>query len=314
MKKKILIFGISGQDGSYLANIYLNKGFDVHGVSRLGKNWSKNLHKLNINKKVKVFKLKNKPFEIHNLLKNNYFNIFFLGGQTKVSSSFSSLEYETYDSQIFILKEILEFIRLQKKFKTKFLFGCSSEIFGYQKTKLSETSNKNPISPYGLSKLICYEIIKSYREMFNIPAFSLIYFNHESNLRENSFVLKKTKNFLEHLRLRKNSQYKLKLGNIDILRDWGYSKEYMEITYKIMTSKIIEDFVIGTGKTVKLRKLIDLFFKKYNLNYKNYITLDKKLFRKFDIKSNYANINKLKKKFKIKPKYGSNNIIDIFYE
>ena len=311
MKKKILIFGISGQDGSYLANIYLNKGFDVHGVSRLGKNWSKNLHKLNINKKVKVFKLKNKPFEIHNLLKNNYFNIFFLGGQTKVSSSFSSLEY---DSQIFILKEILEFIRLQKKFKTKFLFGCSSEIFGYQKTKLSETSNKNPISPYGLSKLICYEIIKSYREMFNIPVFSLIYFNHESNLRENSFVLKKTKNFLEDLRLRKNSQYKLKLGNIDILRDWGYSKEYMEITYKIMTSKIIEDFVIGTGKTVKLRKLIDLFFKKYNLNYKNYITLDKKLFRKFDIKSNYANINKLKKKFKIKPKYGSNNIIDIFYE
>ena len=314
MKKKILIFGISGQDGSYLANIYLNKGFEVHGVSRLGKNWSKNLHKLNINKKVKVFKLKNKSFEIHNLLKNNYSNIFFLGGQTKVSSSFSSLEYETYDSQIFILKEILEFIRLQKKFKTKFLFGCSSEIFGYQKTKLSETSNKNPISPYGLSKLICYEITKSYREMFNIPVFSLIYFNHESNLRENSFVLKKTKNFLEDLRLRKNSQYKLKLGNIDILRDWGYSKEYMEITYKIMTSKIIEDFVIGTGKTVKLRKLIDLFFKKYNLNYKNYITLDKKLFRKFDIKSNYANINKLKKKFKIKPKYGSNNIIDIFYE
>jgi len=314
MKKKILIFGITGQDGSYLANIYLNKRFDVHGVSRFGKNWSKNLDMLNINRKVKVFKIKNKSFEINNLLKNNYSHIFFLGGQTKVSSSFYDLEYETYDSQILIIKEILEYIRLQKKNKTKFLFGCSSEIFGYQKIKLSETSEKEPVSPYGLSKLICYEIIKSYREMFNIPVFSLIYFNHESNLRENSFVLKKTKNFLEDISLKKNSKRKLKLGNIDISRDWGYSKEYMEITYKIMSSKFFEDFIIATGKTIKLRKLIDLFFKKYNLNYKNYIRINKKLFRKFDIKSNFANINKLKKKFNIKPKHRSNNIIDIFYE
>ena len=149
--------------------------------------------------------------------------------------------------------------------------------------------------------------------MFNIPVFSLIYFNQSLICAKTLCSKKKPRIFLK-IKTEKNSQYKLKLGNIDILRDWGYSKEYMEITYKIMTSKIIEDFVIGTGKTVKLRKLIDLFFKKYNLNYKNYITLDKKLFRKFDIKSNYANINKLKKKFKIKPKYGSNNIIDIFYE
>ena len=315
MKKKILIFGITGQDGAYLANIYLNKGFNVHGTSRLKKNWGKNLECLNIKNKVKVFKLPSDSIKIRKLLNRNYSNIFFLGGQTKVSSSFQKLEYDTYDSQILIIKEILEFIRLQKQKKTKFLFGCSSEIFGYQKKKkLSETSDKFPQSPYGLSKLIGYEIIKSYREMFKIPVFSLIYFNHESNLREDTFVLKKVKNFLINLNSKKNSINKLYLGNIDILRDWGYSKEYMEITYKIMSSKYFEDFVIATGKTIKLRKLIYLFFKKHNLNYKSFISIDKKLYRRFDIKENYSNINKLKKIFNTKPKYKSNKIIEIFYE
>ena len=309
MKKKILIMGITGQDGSYLAKLFLNKKFIVHGTSRQKGDWAKNVKYLNISNKIRVYRTDKKFNNLNKILSNNYDYIFFLGGQSSVIKSYGKLEHETYDSQIIPISIILEFIRLQKTKKSKFMYSSSSEIFGYQKkTKLNEKSKKNPQSPYGLSKLIGYEIVKSYREMFNLPVFTIIFFNHESILRNKDFIFRKVINYLK----RRDFSEKMNLGNLNIIRDWGSSEEYMQIIYKIIKHKKIEDYVLATGHSSKLREIIRLFFLKFNLNYKNYIKIDKKLFRKFDIRENYANIKKLRKIIKTYPKKKFLNLIELF--
>jgi len=309
MKKKILIIGITGQDGSYLAKLILNKKFIVHGTSRKKGDWAKNLKYLNISNKVKIYQADKKFNNLNKILSNNYDYIFFLGGQSSVIKSYGKLEHETYDSQIIPISIILEFIRLQKTRKSKFMYSSSSEIFGYQKKiKLNEKSKKKPQSPYGLSKLIGYEIVKSYREMFNLPVFTIIFFNHESILRNKDFVFKKIIDYLK----KKDFSKKINLGNLNIIRDWGSSKEYMQILYRIIKNKKIEDYVIATGHSSKLSEVIRLFFLKFNLNYKDYIKIDKKLLRKFDIRENYANIKKLKKIIKTYPKKNFLNLVELF--
>ena len=309
IKKKILITGITGQDGAYLAKLFLNKKFIVHGTSRQKGDWAKNVKYLNISNKIRVYRTDKKFNNLNKILSNNYDYIFFLGGQSSVIKSYGKLEHETYDSQIIPISIILEFIRLQKTKKSKFMYSSSSEIFGYQKkTKLNEKSKKNPQSPYGLSKLIGYEIVKSYREMFNLPVFTIIFFNHESILRNKDFIFKKIINYLK----KKDFSKKINLGNLDVVRDWGSSEEFMQIVYKIIKHKKIEDYVLATGHSSKLREIIRLFFLKFNLNYKNYIKIDKKLFRKFDIKENYANIKKLRKIIKTNPKKKFLNLIELF--
>ena len=309
MKKKILILGITGQDGSYLARLFLDKKFIVHGTSRKKGDWIKNAKYLDISKKIKIYQADKKFNNLNKILNNNYDYIFYLGGQSSVIRSYAKLEHETYDSQIIPISIILEFIRQQKKNKSKFMYSASSEIFGDQKkTKLNEKSKKFPQSPYGLSKLIGYEIIKSYREMFKLPVFTIIFFNHESILRNKNFIFKKIINYLKN----KNYSKKINVGNIHVTRDWGSSEEYMQILYKIIKNKKNEDYVMATGHSTKLSEVIKLFFLKFKLDYKNYIKIDKKLFRKFDIKENYANINKLKKIIKVYPKKNFINLIDLF--
>ena len=308
IKKKILIMGITGQDGSYLAKLFLNKKFIVHGTSRQKGDWAKNIKYLNISNKIRIYQTDKKFNNLNKILSNNYDYIFFPGGQSSVIRSYGKLEHETYDSQIIPLSIILEFIRLQKKKKSKFMYSSSSEIFRYQKKKLNEKSKKNPQSPYSLSKLIGYEIVKSYREMFNLPVFTIIFFNHESILRNKDFIFKKIINYLK----KKDFSKKINLGNLDIVRDWGSSEEFMQIVYKIIKHKRIEDYVLATGHSSKLSEVIRLFFLKFNLNYKNYIKIDKKLFRKFDIKENYANIKKLRKIIKTNPKKKFLNLIELF--
>ena len=299
MKKKILIFGITGQDGSNLAKLYIKKKCIVHGISRKKRRRFKNLIKLNIFNKVKIFKIDKDFSVLKKILKFNYDYIYFLGGQSSVIKSYIDFEYETYDSVINPLRIILEFIRKQKK-KSKFMFSASSEIFGSNyKKKLKVNSTKNPLSPYGLSKLIGFEIVKSYREMFNLPFFSIIFFNHESNLRGDDYVIKKISNYLRDKKFKKNQ--KLKLGDINVIRDWGWAPEYMEILSKIMNKRNIDDYIIATGKSVPLKKIIKTFFNQYNLNYKKYIVIKKDYIRKFEVKENYADIKKLKKELNLKP-------------
>jgi len=309
VRNKILIYGITGQDGSYLAKCYLDNNFIVHGISRKKRGWNTNLKKIRIENKLKVFKINQNYQVLHKILKNNYKYIVFLGGQSSVINSFYELEEETFESQIIPLQIILENLKKQKRNKTKFMFGSSSEIFGYQKKiKLNDESEKKPQSPYALSKLIGYEIVKSYREMFNLKTFSIIFFNHESILRNKNFIFKKISNYIKNKRFSK----KIEVGNVNVIRDWGSSEEYMELIYKILNDKNINDYVLATGKSIKLKKVIEYFFMKKNLNYQNYIKVNKKYFRKYDINENYADISKIKKKLNLFPKKNIKDLVDQF--
>ena len=301
--KKALIFGISGQDGSYLANFLIKKRYKVDGVSKSFK--YKNLKLLKIQRKIKIFKY---PKKMDSLLKKNYDEIYFLGGQSNVFKSFSDREL-TYNSQIKPLIPILENIRM-KKIKSKFLYACSSEIYGNYKNKKKKNENsfKQPVSPYGLSKLIGFVIIKSYREMFKIPVCSVIFFNHESPLRSKEYVIKKIIDYLKS-----NKRKKLKLGNIDIKRDWGWGPEYVQACHKILTSKDIDDYVIAFGKTHSLKEVLKEAFLLKNLNYKKFVISDERKKRKFDINKNYADIKKIKSKLHWKPRVNLKKIIFKMY-
>ena len=308
MKKKALIYGITGQDGSYLAKYLLSKHYNVSGVSRK-KNYI-NLNKLKIKKKINLFVFKQfNTKKIFNLLKKNFSEIYFLAGQSSVKNSFEK-RLETYESQNLPLKIILDYIVSQKGKKTKFLYAGTSEMFGNinKKKRLSEISKKKPISPYGMSKLIGYEIIKSYRSIYNIPVCTAILFNHESDLRSNSYVIKKIAKYVSELN--KNKKNVLKLGNINIKRDWGWGPEYMIGCSKILRSKKIDDYIIATGKTVSLREMIYYFFKQYNLSWNRFVKIEKNNFRKYEIAENYANINKLKKKINWFPKFKYRDVIN----
>ena len=155
MKKKALIFGITGQDGAILSKKLLDNNYEVHGLSRK-KNY-KNLFKLNIKKDIKLYQYKKNKKKLLDILKKNFNEIYYLGGQSSVTKSFDLID-ETYESQIFPIRIILDFIFSQKKKKSKFLFAASSEMFGQKKRgyKIKENDEKNPLSPYGLSKMISY--------------------------------------------------------------------------------------------------------------------------------------------------------------
>lgn len=308
MKKKALIFGITGQDGSYLANLLIEKNYLVHGVARK-KNLT-NLKKLKISHKIKVNILKKNSDinQTNKILKKMFDEIYFCGGQSSVKDSFFNKEYETYESQVLPVQNILEFIRKSKK-KIKFLYCSSSEIFGNHKNhkKLKETDRKNPVSPYALAKLTGYEIVKSYREMFNLPVFSIILFNHESPLRPETYIIKKIVSGAEKIKNKKIK--KLYLGNINIKRDWGWAPEYIQGFLKAMKSKSVNDYIIATGKTISLKDVIKIVFKNYKLNWKKYIGYNKKNLRKYDIKENYADISLIKQKLQWSPKLKINHII-----
>lgn len=301
MGKKALIFGVTGQDGSYMCKHLIKKNYVVHGICRR-KNYV-NLKKLSLLKKIKLHLISNtNKIKILKVLRKNFDEIYFLSGQSSVQDSFKN-EQETYDSQINPLKVILNFIKLQKNKKSKFLYAGSSEIFGNikRKRKIKEEDVKSPVSPYGLSKLIGYEIIKSYRKMYNLPICTAILFNHESSLRTKKYVFKK---IIESVKkINKKKIKKISFGNIKIKRDWGWAPEYMIGCNKILNSKNIEDYIIATGKTISLEKLIYSCFKNYNLNWKNYVLIDKKKFRFSEIKENHANTSKIKKYIKWIPNY-----------
>ena len=306
MKKNALIFGINGQDGSYLAKKLIEKKYSVYGISRK-KNYI-NLSKLGILKKIRLFNFNDfSHIKVKKLLKKNFKEIYFLAGQSSVGDSFSN-RISTYESQIAPLKNILDFIVHQKGNKSKFLYAGSSEIFGNAngKKRINEKSQKKPVSPYGMSKLIGYEIVKSYRSIYKIPVCTAILFNHESPLRSKNFVFKK---IIDHVKkIKKNEKLRLKVGNIKIKRDWGWGPEYMIGCHKILNSKKIDDYIIATGKTVSLKEIIKNSFKQLGLNWKNYTIIEKKIFRKFEIKENYSNIIKLKNNIKWFPR---NDYLDV---
>ena len=332
-KKKALIFGITGQDGSYLAEFLLKKNYIVHGVKR--RSSSENTNR--IDHIFDSINFKNKNFFLHygdvadgtNIL--NIINkvkpdeIYNLAAQSHVRVSFDVPEYTADTTAIGTLR-ILESIRALSFFKTKFYQASSSEMFGKQKSSKpqNEFTKFNPMSIYGVSKVFSYHTTILYREAYGFFACNGILFNHESPRRGPTFVTKKIVQGL--VRIKKGLQKELILGNLYSVRDWGHAKDYVESMWKILQYKKPDDWVVSTNKNITVKQFVNLCAKElgFNLVWKNkgikeigfdqiskktIIKLDKKYFRPAEVDYLKGDYTKVRKFLKWKPKYSIKNLI-----
>tara|TARA_A100001015_G_C15007798_1_gene721554 strand:+ start:371 stop:1414 length:1044 start_codon:yes stop_codon:yes gene_type:complete len=339
MKKKAIIFGITGQDGSYLAELLIKKKYEVHGVKRRSSSFNtgridhlyqdpydKNrrffLHYGDVTDSFSVSSLINKikPDEIYNL-----------AAQSHVAVSFEVPEYTANADAIGVLR-ILESIRSNKlEKKTKFYQAGTSEMFGKVQTiPQNEKTPFYPRSPYGVAKVYAHWVTVNYRESYNIFACNGILFNHESPVRGETFVTKKIVNALCKIKL--GRQKKLYLGNLEAKRDWGHAKDYVVAMWKMMQKKIPNDYVIATGKQYSVKDFANLVLKELKIKYKwvgkdinskcydemgnCIIQCSKKYFRPLEVDTLLGNASKAKKELNWKPTYKINDLVKemVYYE
>ena len=329
--KTALIFGITGQDGAYLARLLLKKNYTVHGVIRrsssintsridniyeepFSKNKNLYLHYGDVTDSLAIFNLVNKinPNEIYNL-----------AAQSHVAVSFEVPEYTANADAIGPLR-ILEVIKNTNR-KIKFYQAGTSEMYGkVQKVPQNENTAFYPRSPYGVAKLYAHWITKNYREAYGLFASNGILFNHESPLRGETFVTKKIIKAIVKIKYKK--QKKLFIGNLYSKRDWGHAKDYVVAMWKILQQKQPDDFVIATGENYSIKQFIIIVSKKLNLKIKwvgkglnekgidenenVIIECKKKYFRPLEVDTLLGDSKKARKILSWKPKYNINSLID----
>ena len=311
MAKIALISGITGHDGSYLAEFLLKKKYKVHGLVRrvaledgTHRLWRLkgilkkiNLHAASLESYASIVKIiqRIKPSEIYHL-----------GAQSYVDYSFKD-EFSTLNTNIngthYFLSAVKDFSP-----KTKFYFAGSSEMFGKVKTiPQNEKTTFHPRSAYGISKVTGHDLTRNYREAYNLFCCTGILFNHESPRRGFEFVTRKISHGVATIKL--GLQRKIALGNLDAKRDWGHAKDYVEAMWLMLQRKKPDDFVIATGKQHSVREFANLAFSMVGLNYKDYIVKDKNLFRPAEVHSLLGNYSKAKKLLKWKPKTSFKNLV-----
>jgi len=312
MKKIALITGITGQDGSYLSELLLDKGYEVHGIVRRvalederHRLWRLrkilkdiNLHAGSLESYASLFNiiLKIKPTEVYHLAAQSYVGYSF-------EDEFSTLNININGTH-YLLSAVKEFADS----KIKFYFAGSSEMFGKVKTiPQNEDTFFNPRSSYGISKVTGYYLTKNYREAYNLYASNGILFNHESPRRGFEFVTRKIS--LAVARIKKGSKEKLKLGNINAKRDWGHAKDYVEAMWLMLQKDKPGDYVIGTGEEHSVEEFAKKAFSHVGLNYKDHIIIDKKLMRPAEVDTLLADSSKAKKDLKWKPKISFNDLV-----
>ena len=312
MKKVALITGITGQDGSYLAELLLSKGYEVHGIVRrvaledeTHRLWrirkilkDINLHAGSLESYASLFNiiLKIKPNEIYHLAAQSYVGYSF-------EDEFSTLNININGTH-YLLSAVKEFAAS----KVKFYFAGSSEMFGKVKAiPQNENTIFNPRSAYGISKVTGYHLVKNYREAYKLHASNGILFNHESPRRGFEFVTRKISHAAA--RIKKGSKEKLKLGNINAKRDWGHAKDYVEAMWLMLQKDNPEDYVIGTGKEHSVEDFAKKAFAHVGLNYKDHIVIDKKLMRPAEVDTLLADYTKAKKNLNWEPKISFDDLV-----
>ena len=323
MKKKIaLIFGVTGQDGAYLARFLIKKNYIVHGVKRKSSSLNTSrvdsiykdphnktnffLHYGDVTDSLSVLKI------VSNLKPNEIYN---LSAQSHVSVSFEMPEYTSNTNALGALR-ILDCIKtLKMEKKIKYYQAGTSEMFGNAKPYQNEKTNFQPRSPYAASKLYAHWVTVNYREAYNIFACNGILFNHESPLRGETFVTKKIIKGL--LNILNGKQSKLYLGNLYSKRDWGHASDYVVAMWKMLQQKKADDYVIATGNQYSVKKFIQLVAEQLRMKIKwkgrgikekcywnknVIIQVDKKYFRPTEVDSLRGDFNKARKKLGWKPK------------
>ena len=294
-KKRALIFGVSGQDGSYLSRFLVSKKNQVYGTTRNNnKRNLKNLISLEIANKVKIFKCDVKNFyQVKKIIqKIKPHKIFYLCGQSSVTESYIN-PAESFKSNTLGLLNILETVKESNR-KIKVFNAVSGQIYGNRKNNIyNEKSYIEPQSPYGVSKASSFWLTKIFREWYGVKCCSGILFNHESPLRANEFV---TKKIINNCKLIKKGKLKyLYMGDINIYRDWGWAPEYVEAMYLMLKQKNPKDLVIGSGKRHSLKNFIYEVFRLLKIPRKHLKTNTKKFMRKNDIRSYRADPRLAKK-------------------
>ena len=281
MTRSALIFGITGQDGSFLAKSLLNKNYDVFGVSRskqpnrVNHKLVKIEHEIDI-RSINLSDIKEIGSLIEKLSPNEIYN---LAGQSSVGISFLR-PLQTLESIVDLTRNILESSR-ELDYDGNLFFAGSGEIFGETKNKATRDSKINPKSPYAVGKYASMLLVKLYRDSFGLNSKTGILFNHESFLRGENFVTHKLMQGAIECCLNKNK--KIKLGNLSICRDWGCAEEYVEAMQLINRNSINTDHVICTGIGTSLKTIVQLIFECLGLNWEDHVIIDETLFRESDV-------------------------------
>lgn len=289
--KKALILGVAGQDGSYLAQLLLRKGYVVFGSSRDAQSSSlERLSRLGIRQNVEVISIALHDFRsvLQALNKIEPDEIYNLAGQSSVGLSFEQ-PVETLESISIGTLNLLEAIRFSDRL-VRFYSAGSSECFGDTSAPADESTPFRPRSPYGVAKASAFWEVANYREAYGIFACTGILFNHESPLRPNRFVTKKI--VAAAARIASGSKEKLKLGNMHIERDWGWAPEYVDAMWRMLQQPYAEDFVIASGQTNSLSRLVELAFQSVGLDWKDHVSVDEGLMRPTDLSIGRANPEK----------------------
>ena len=310
MSKIALITGILGQDGSYLAELLLNKGYKVHGVVK----------KESFTDKKKFWRIKKivKDLVLHNhnldnlesfysiLEKVNPSEVYHLAGQSYDGHSFKN-EFYTFKNNIDTTHYILSSINKFNN-KIKFFFAGSSVMYGNATSSpQNEETIFNPVSAYGISKVTAYLLVKSYRSQFNFLGSTGILFNHESPRRDLYFVTRKISNGVA--RIKKGLQKKISLGNVNSSRDWGHAKDFVDAMWLMLQQDKPDDYIIGTGVKHSVEDFANKAFSHVGLNYKDYIDLDKNLIRSVESDNRVADPVKALKVLKWKPKFSFDDLV-----
>lgn len=305
--KRALITGITGQDGSYLAELLLEKGYEVHGIIRRSSSFNTDriehiysdphfpsshlrLHYGDLSDGSALARLMAKiaPDEVYNL-----------GAQSHVRVSFDAPEYTTDIDATGTLR-LLEAIR-EVGLKPRFYQASSSEMYGLvQEVPQNEKTPFYPRSPYGCAKVFAYWITVNYRESYGLHASNGILFNHESPRRGETFVTRKITRAVA--RIRAGLQEKLFLGNLEAKRDWGYAKEYVEAMWLMLQQPTGDDYVVATGETHSVREFLDVAFRHVGLNWEKFVEIDPRYFRPAEVDLLIGDASKAREKLGWAPK------------
>jgi len=296
MIDSIIITGISGQDGSLLAKL-LNSGVNrIIGLTRSPDHFPTNLRYLGLDN----IYLEKMPDSFHEwvtlLEKYRPVEIYNFASQSSVGLSFDAIE-STFDSNFIIFHQMLDAVKFINS-EIKIFQASSSEMFGNQeKSTFDENSPFYPVSPYALSKVMAHNLANFYRSYSNMKIYCGIFFNHESCLRGKNFVIKKIINHVANLELGFRVNEKLQLGNLNIRRDWGYAPEYMEAAKMIMSSDRPSDYIISSGISSSIEEVVELAFLSIGRNWRDFVIVNKALYRANEINVNCGNHSKLKHEF-----------------
>jgi GDPmannose 4,6-dehydratase len=314
--KKALITGITGQDGSYLSELLLERGYEVHGIVR---------RVALEDPKTRMWRIRHilDRVQIHSASMESYASIFniiseikpdecyHLAAQSYVSYSFED-EFSTINTNLNGTHYVLSAIKRQAP-DCKFYFAGSSEMFGHvNETPQNEGTPFHPRSPYGISKMAGFELTRNYRETYGMFALSGILFNHESPRRGAEFVTRKISSGAAKIKL--GLEKEIKLGNLEAKRDWGHARDYVKAMWLMLQQQEPEDFVIASGRSHSVREFLETAFNYAGLNYQDYIVIDDELYRPAEVHALQGDASKAREELNWSPIISFEELIEEMVE